>query len=135
MFRQGVRAGRRRVGLSVRVHDVPASRRQPSALDHPAAALVGILFSRRSRPIRSRHPRLPDARLPFRPPTVHVALARMTAPRLRVSTARPAFLLVTGRTFGFVVSFVIPLVLARAFNRETFGTYRELFLLYTTLYT
>jgi O-antigen/teichoic acid export membrane protein len=58
----------------------------------------------------------------------------MTARRLRVSIARPAFLLVTGRTFGFAVSFVIPLVLARTFNRETFGTYRELFLLYTTLY-
>jgi O-antigen/teichoic acid export membrane protein len=47
---------------------------------------------------------------------------------------RPAFLLVAGRTVGFVGSFAIPIVLARRFGRAEFGTYKQLFLIYATLY-
>jgi O-antigen/teichoic acid export membrane protein len=48
--------------------------------------------------------------------------------------SQPAFLLVAGRTAGFVVSFAIPVVLARLFSRADFGTYKQLFLIYATVY-
>jgi O-antigen/teichoic acid export membrane protein len=50
------------------------------------------------------------------------------------AVTRPATLLVIGRTAGFVVSFVIPVVLARLFDRAEFGTYKQVFLIYATLY-
>src|SRR5215472_7130991 len=46
----------------------------------------------------------------------------------------PALLLVVGRTVGFAVSFAIPIVLARLFDRAEFGTYKQLFLIYATFY-
>jgi O-antigen/teichoic acid export membrane protein len=49
-------------------------------------------------------------------------------------TSRPALLLVAGRSAGFVASFAIPIVLARTFDPGAFGTYKQLFLIYTTLY-
>jgi O-antigen/teichoic acid export membrane protein len=48
--------------------------------------------------------------------------------------AQPALLLVAGRTIGFVASFLIPVVLARLFSRAEFGTYKQLFLIYGTIY-
>jgi O-antigen/teichoic acid export membrane protein len=42
--------------------------------------------------------------------------------------------LVAGRTAGFVASFAIPMVLARVFGLAEFGTYKQLFLIYATLY-
>jgi len=47
---------------------------------------------------------------------------------------RPAALLVTGRVVGLVASFAIGIVLARIFAPATFGTYKQFFLLYGTLY-
>jgi O-antigen/teichoic acid export membrane protein len=47
---------------------------------------------------------------------------------------RPAALLVTGRVIGFVASFAIGIVLARLFAPAIFGTYKQFFLLYGTLY-
>lgn len=47
---------------------------------------------------------------------------------------RPAFMLMAGRAAGFVVAFAIPIVLVRAFDQRDFGTYKQLFLIYTTLY-
>jgi O-antigen/teichoic acid export membrane protein len=59
----------------------------------------------------------------------------ITVAKLREGAlSRPAFLLVAGRTAGFVVSFVIPVVLARLFSRADFGTYKQLFLIYATFY-
>jgi O-antigen/teichoic acid export membrane protein len=59
----------------------------------------------------------------------------ITVQKLREGAlSRPAFLLVAGRTTGFVVSFVIPVVLARLFSRADFGTYKQLFLIYATFY-
>ena len=49
------------------------------------------------------------------------------------AASRPVFLLVAGRTIGFVASFFIPVVLARLFGRAEFGTYKQLFLIYGTL--
>ena len=47
---------------------------------------------------------------------------------------RPAFQLMGGRILGFVATFFVPVVLARVFVPEVFGTKEELFLVYTTLY-
>jgi O-antigen/teichoic acid export membrane protein len=52
----------------------------------------------------------------------------------RDSISKPAFLLVVGRTIGFAASFVIPVLLVRTFNQAEFGTYKQLFLIYGTLY-
>jgi O-antigen/teichoic acid export membrane protein len=38
------------------------------------------------------------------------------------------------RAPGLVVAFAIPLVLARVFDQAEFGTYKQLFLIYTTLF-
>ena len=46
----------------------------------------------------------------------------------------PAFRLVAGRVIGGVVSFAIPVVLARVLMPTAFGTYKQLFLIYMTLY-
>src|SRR4029079_6465203 len=47
---------------------------------------------------------------------------------------RPAALLVTGRVVGLVASFAIGILLARIFAPATFGTYKQFFLLYGTLF-
>ena len=52
----------------------------------------------------------------------------------RDSISKPAFLLVVGRTIGFAASFIIPVLLVRTFNQAEFGTYKQLFLIYGTLY-
>jgi len=46
----------------------------------------------------------------------------------------PAFRLVAGRVIGGVVSFAIPVVLARTLLPTAFGTYKQLFLIYMTMY-
>jgi O-antigen/teichoic acid export membrane protein len=46
----------------------------------------------------------------------------------------PAFRLVAGRVVGGVVSFAIPVALARVLVPAAFGTYKQLFLIYATLY-
>ena len=56
------------------------------------------------------------------------ALLRRHAP------SGPALWLVLGRSVGFVATFVVPIVLVRAFDQTTFGTYKQLFLVYGTLY-
>ena len=50
------------------------------------------------------------------------------------SVFKPAFMLMSGRALGFIAAFAIPVVLVRVFNQTEFGTYKQLFLLYTTLY-
>jgi O-antigen/teichoic acid export membrane protein len=49
-------------------------------------------------------------------------------------SARPALLLVGGRSIGLVASFAIGIVLARLFDPAVFGTYKQFFLVYATLY-
>jgi O-antigen/teichoic acid export membrane protein len=48
--------------------------------------------------------------------------------------ARPAVLLVIGRTIGFALSFAIPVVLARVLGLADFGTYKQIFLIWTTVF-
>lgn len=50
------------------------------------------------------------------------------------SVLRPALLLTAGRTLAFGAGFFIPVVLARVFTVEEFGTYKQIFLLYTAVY-
>ncbi|MFL6622874.1 MAG: lipopolysaccharide biosynthesis protein [Sulfurifustis sp.] len=50
------------------------------------------------------------------------------------SVFRPAFVLMSGRALGFVAAFAIPVVLARALDQSDFGTYKQLFLIFSTLY-
>lgn len=40
----------------------------------------------------------------------------------------------SGRALGFVAAFAIPLVLARLFDQQAFGTYKQVFLIYSTLF-
>ncbi|MEE4175228.1 MAG: oligosaccharide flippase family protein [Xanthomonadales bacterium] len=47
---------------------------------------------------------------------------------------RPALVLMTGRMLGFVMAFAIPMVLARVFDQTEFGTYKQLFLIFGTLF-
>ena len=54
--------------------------------------------------------------------------------RARTDVTRPAALLVTGRVIGLVASFAIGIVLARLFAPAAFGTYKQFFLVYGTLY-
>ena len=48
--------------------------------------------------------------------------------------SRATRVLAAGRVPGLVVAFAIPLVLARVFDQTEFGTYKQLFLIYATLF-
>jgi O-antigen/teichoic acid export membrane protein len=50
------------------------------------------------------------------------------------SVFRPALLLMSGRTLAFAATFFIPVVLARIFDPAAFGTYKQLFLVHSTIY-
>jgi O-antigen/teichoic acid export membrane protein len=50
------------------------------------------------------------------------------------STFRPVLLLMSGRTLAFVATFLTPVVLVRVFDQTEFGTYKQLFLVFSTLY-
>jgi O-antigen/teichoic acid export membrane protein len=48
--------------------------------------------------------------------------------------SRAAFMLAGGRVPGLIIAFAIPLVLARVFDQAEFGTYKQLFLIYATVF-
>ena len=50
------------------------------------------------------------------------------------STFRPALILTAGRVIAFLFTFFIPVVLVRVFDPVDFGTYKQLFLIYTTIF-
>ena len=50
------------------------------------------------------------------------------------SIIRPALVLMSGRALGFLAAFLIPIVLVRIFDQSEFGTYKQLFLIYGTLF-
>lgn len=50
------------------------------------------------------------------------------------STFKPALLLMAGRMVAFVTTFFIPVVLVRIFDQTEYGTYKQIFLIYSTLY-
>jgi O-antigen/teichoic acid export membrane protein len=47
----------------------------------------------------------------------------------------PALVLIIGRGVAFLATFMAPLILVRVFDQAEFGTYRQLFLVYATLYS
>lgn len=47
---------------------------------------------------------------------------------------RPAMMLMSGRFLGFIVAFAIPVVLARIFDQTEFGSYKQLFLIFGTVF-
>lgn len=51
------------------------------------------------------------------------------------STVRPALLLMSGRAIAMVATFLVPLALVRIFDQTEFGTYKQIFLIYGTLYS
>ncbi|MEX0739696.1 MAG: oligosaccharide flippase family protein [Pseudohongiella sp.] len=55
----------------------------------------------------------------------------MTAPE---ALFRPVMVLMSGRLLGFIAAFFIPIVLARVFDQNDFGTYKQLFLIHATLF-
>lgn len=50
------------------------------------------------------------------------------------SVLQPALILMSGRVLGFVASFAIPVVLTRVLDPTIFGTYKQLFLVVSTLF-
>lgn len=50
------------------------------------------------------------------------------------SILKPALIIMAGRMLGYIACFAIPVVLVRIFDQETFGTYKQLFLVFGTLY-
>jgi O-antigen/teichoic acid export membrane protein len=50
------------------------------------------------------------------------------------SVLKPTLVLMTGRALAFGGTFMIPLVLARVFDQAQFGTYKQLLLVFATLY-
>ncbi len=46
---------------------------------------------------------------------------------------RPAMVLMSGRILGFILAFIMPIILVRLFSQEEFGTYKQLFLVFNTL--
>lgn len=50
------------------------------------------------------------------------------------SVFRPAILLLAGRSLGFAAAFAMPVFLARVFTVQEFGTYKQVFLVYATLF-
>src|SRR5687768_7443469 len=68
------------------------------------------------------------------------ALTRVEQPGPRPDTSRlasgikPTLLLTSGRMVAFAATFFVPVVLARVLSQAEFGTYKQLFLVYATLY-
>lgn len=56
------------------------------------------------------------------------------SPPSREPAFRPVFSLMSGRALAFVATFFIPVVLARVFDQAEFGSYKQAFLIYATLY-
>jgi O-antigen/teichoic acid export membrane protein len=50
------------------------------------------------------------------------------------SILKPTLLLMSGRCVAFAVTFLIPVILVRTFDQASFGTYKQVFLIYSTLY-
>ena len=54
---------------------------------------------------------------------------------IKESTFRPAMLLMAGRGLASAATLLIPITLARVFDQADYGTYKQLFLIFTTLYS
>lgn len=63
-----------------------------------------------------------------------VARESVSAGRCDSSIFGPALLLIGGRCVAVAVTFLVPLILARVLTPSVFGTYRQLLLLFATIY-
>ena len=52
----------------------------------------------------------------------------------QTSVLKPAMIIMGGRILGYAACFAIPIVLVRVFDQATFGTYKQLFLVFGTLF-
>ena len=52
----------------------------------------------------------------------------------RDTLLKPMLQLATGRALGFATTFMIPVVLVRVLDQSQFGTYKQLFLIYATMF-
>jgi O-antigen/teichoic acid export membrane protein len=50
------------------------------------------------------------------------------------STVKPALTLMSGRSLAMMATFLLPVVLVRVFDQAGFGTYKQLFLVYATVF-
>ncbi|HLQ76824.1 MAG TPA: oligosaccharide flippase family protein, partial [Terriglobia bacterium] len=50
------------------------------------------------------------------------------------SILRPTLVLMSGRCVAFAATFLIPVILVRIFDQASFGTYKQVFLVYSTLF-
>lgn len=55
-------------------------------------------------------------------------------PTTEESVFMPAVVIMSGRILGYVAAFMIPVVLTRTLDPATFGEYKQLFLVYSTLF-
>ena len=89
---------------------------------------TGICWHKRERPCPYRtSPNQVDA-------TRSIAYPASSCSRCRSVRQRPAVSIVIGRSVGFTAAFAIPIVLSRILDQAEFGTYKQLFLIYATLF-
>ena len=62
------------------------------------------------------------------------AQLEMIESRPQEALFKPALVLMAGRFLGFVAAFAIPIVLVRLFDQTQFGTYKQIFLIFSTLF-
>lgn len=60
-------------------------------------------------------------------------MAPAMTPSRTGSVLKPALVLMSGRTLGFAATFFIPVILARMLDQVQFGTYKQLFLVFSTI--
>src|SRR5712691_6493775 len=121
-------------GLSLCLHHVSTPRCGSARVDHAAQALMGELLSGRVRAFLIGIDELPGERCLRSHGIVPTNPRVVMAHGPMESIFKPVFVLMSGRALGFVAAFAIPVVLARVFDQSEFGTYKQLFLVYSTLY-
>src|SRR5262249_22007702 len=129
-------------GVPRGLHHLPSPRRAAPAAHRAPPPALGELLPRRRGTVLGRRDGLPgerhvrpDGPLPAGPLPGGPAARRRT-PRMkpRDSIMGPALVLMSGRVLAFAASFLLPVALVRLFDAADFGTYKQLFLVYTTLY-
>src|SRR6185436_16332857 len=50
------------------------------------------------------------------------------------SILKPTLMLMAGRCVAFAATFLIPVILVRTFDQASFGTYKQVFLIYSTMF-
>src|SRR5262245_18568346 len=112
-----------------------SARRSASPGGHDgASAPLGRVVDRHGGSLLSTYLQLPGARPLATGQTMRADPRGMRDLLTLNAVSRPALWLVVGRGVGFLAAFGLPLGLVRTFDQTTFGTYKQLFLIYSTLY-